>query len=161
MTIMTWTRVGVAVAVAVASVADAACSYSSLPSYVYGVVVSDKTLCPAVNATCVVNKNTCALVGTGDPSVVDWNAIGSYLDAPTKWYSWDFSGAFSVLNMDLMVFPNRFSELYDGRAPANVYQYLHPKWNSISTVADQLVAIDFSSQQPQDNHNFISTSIQA
>ncbi|KAG9410983.1 hypothetical protein AC1031_019015 [Aphanomyces cochlioides] len=107
---MAW-RVGAAVAVAVASVADAACSYSSLPSYVYGVVVSDKTLCPAVNATCVVNKNTCALVGTGDPSVEDWNAIGSYLDAPTKWYSWDFSGAFSVLNMDLMVFPNRFSEL--------------------------------------------------
>lgn len=103
-----WIAVGAAAA-ALASVADAACSYSSLPSYVYGIVVSDKTLCPAVNATCVVNKN-CSLLGSGNPSVEDWNAIGSYLDAPDKWYTWyvRFSMVFMLTDVDVGPFQEDF-----------------------------------------------------
>ncbi|CAK4376047.1 unnamed protein product [Aphanomyces euteiches] len=113
---------------AAAQVNAASCPYTNLPASVTNVLVADKSLCPAPNATCIVTK-ACRYVGWQNvtdwagvekqPANATWQAIGDLRGwQPSTRNEWlTLNGQGRTIDMSLFQLNDIVTSLYDQAKP--------------------------------------------
>ncbi|ETV92302.1 TKL protein kinase, variant [Aphanomyces invadans] len=97
-----------AISIHPATPASTVCPYGKLPSAFNSVIVSDPSLCPPTNLTCVVDRS-CKYIGGSD--TVSWNAIGDYSGLPPNRTAWSFNGGAVCVNVNAAQFPSTITTL--------------------------------------------------
>ncbi|KAH9053562.1 hypothetical protein Ae201684P_015326 [Aphanomyces euteiches] len=144
---------------AAAQVNAASCPYTNLPASVTNVLVADKSLCPAPNATCIVTK-ACRYVGWQNvtdwagvekqPANATWQAIGDLRGwQPSTRNEWlTLNGQGRTIDMSLFQLNDIVTSLYDQHSHA-IMVLVHSTWNSSSS-ARQTPEIICIPEQAQD-----------